>query len=148
MNNDSLIFAVIGCGAFSRGQDIPNIARSSRATLHTCCALSGEALKECKDTHAAQNIDTNWRRVVENSEVETICLATTESLRRPVIQLAAEKGKPVYVEKLLARTMEEVYEIQKVVNDSGIPFCVGHNRRYSPALIDAQRIFRSHMETP
>ena len=71
-----------------------------------------------------------------------ICLATTEKLRLPVIALAAEAGKPVYVEKPLATTLEEMREIQRVVHAAAIPFCVGHNRRASPAMIDAQRIFR------
>ncbi len=39
-------------------------------------------------------------------------------------------------------------QIQAVVNSSGIPFCVGHNRRASPAMLDAQRIFREHMSNP
>ena len=30
----------------------------------------------------------------------------------------------------------------------GIPFCVGHNRRSSPAMLDAHRIFRQHMTHP
>jgi len=41
-----------------------------------------------------------------------------------------------------------MYEIRKVVHAAGVPFCVGHNRRSSPAMIDAQRIFRHHMTNP
>jgi predicted dehydrogenase len=41
-----------------------------------------------------------------------------------------------------------MYEIQHIVNDAGIPFCVGHNRRSSPAMLEAHSIFRSHMEHP
>jgi predicted dehydrogenase len=141
-------FAVIGCGALARMMHVPNIAKSPKTVLHTCCDLSDEALKECREVHGALNISKDWKAVVANPEVEAICLATTEKLRLPVIELAAEYKKPVYVEKPLARTLEEVYAIQKVVNESGIPFCVGHNRRNSPAMIDAHRIFRSQMENP
>jgi predicted dehydrogenase len=66
----------------------------------------------------------------------------------PVIKAAAKAGKPVYCEKPLARTLEEMYEIQRIVRDANIPFCVGHNRRSSPAMRDAHAIFRSHMENP
>ena len=141
-------FAVIGCGALARMMHIPNIAKSDKTILHTCCDLSDEALKECSDVHGALHISKDWEAVIKNPEVEAICLATTEKLRLPVIKLALEYGKPVYVEKPLARTLEEVYQIQKVVNANNIPFCVGHNRRNSPAMIEAHRIFRNQMENP
>jgi predicted dehydrogenase len=127
---------------------IPNIAKSPKTVLHTCCDLSDEALKECRDVHGALNISKDWRAAVMNPEVEAICLATTEKLRLPVIELAVEYKKPVYVEKPLALTLDEMYAIQKIVNAGGIPFCVGHNRRNSPAMVDAHRIFRSQMENP
>jgi predicted dehydrogenase len=148
MSQKPLNFAVIGCGALARMMHVPNIAQSPKTVLHTCCDLSDEALKECKEVHGALNVSKDWKAVIANPEVEAICLATTEKLRLPVIEEAVKYGKPVYVEKPLAKTLEEVYAIQKVVNESGIPFCVGHNRRNSPAMIDAHRIFRNQMENP
>ena len=141
-------FAVIGCGALAQGAHIPNIVKSEKAILHTCCDISDEMLKICQETYGTLNISKDWEAVVADPEVEAICLATTEKLRLPVIALAIKYNKPVYVEKPLARSMEEIYEIQKIVNESGIPFCVGHNRRNSPAMIEAHRIFRNQMENP
>ena len=148
MSQKPMNFAVIGCGALAQGAHIPNIVASPKATLHTCCDVSDEALKICQEQYGALNISKDWEATIANPEVEAICLATTEKLRLPVIALAAKYNKPVYVEKPLARSMEEIYEIQKVVKESGIPFCVGHNRRCSPAMIDAHRIFRNQMENP
>lgn len=142
-----LNFAVIGCGALAQMQHIPNIANSKKAVLHTCCDLSEASLKVCQEKFGALNISNDWKAVIANPEIDAICLATTEKLRLPVIEYAAQYKKPVYVEKPLATTLEEVYKIQDVVKTSGIPFCVGHNRRSSPAMIDAQRIFREHMNS-
>jgi myo-inositol 2-dehydrogenase / D-chiro-inositol 1-dehydrogenase len=141
-------FAVIGCGALAQGAHIPNIAALDKAVLHTCCDLSDEALATCRDDFGALNISKDFVATLNNPEVEAICLATTEKMRLPVIELAAKLGKPVYCEKPLAATLEEMYVIQKVVNDSGIPFCVGHNRRASPAMREGHRIFREHMTNP
>ena len=143
-----LNFAVIGCGMLARAQHIPNIAASEKTVLHTCCDLDDAALAECRDTHGALNISKDYKAVIHDPEVDAICLATTPNLRISIIREAAEAGKPVYCEKPLANTLEEMREIQTVVREAGIPFCVGHNRRSSPAMIDAHRIFREHMETP
>ncbi|MGE4564129.1 MAG: Gfo/Idh/MocA family oxidoreductase [Victivallaceae bacterium] len=139
-----LNFAVIGCGALAQMQHIPNLAKSAKARLHTCCDLSDESLALCRERYGAAT-SKDWRAVIADPAIDAICLATTEKLRLPVIECAAANRKPIYVEKPLATTLEEVYRIQQVVKSSGIPFCVGHNRRNSPAMIDARRIFRAQM---
>jgi predicted dehydrogenase len=116
--------------------------------LHTCCDVSAEILTICQRDFRPLNTSTDWQTVVANPQVEAIVLATTEKLRLPVIKLCADFGKPVYVEKPLATTLDEAYKIQEVVNKSNIHFCIGHNRRAAPAMIDAQRIFRQHMACP
>lgn len=143
-----LRFAVIGCGSVARAQHIPNIVKSPRMTLHTCVDLDDAVLAECRDVYGALHIHKDYEGAIADPEVDVICLATTEKLRLPVIALAAKAGKPVYVEKPLAMTLEEMREIQRVVHAANIPFCVGHNRRASPAMVDAQRIFRNHMTHP
>ena len=138
---EPLRFAVIGCGSVARSQHIANIVKSPRMTLHTCVDLDDAVLAECRDVFGAQHIRKDYQGAIEDPEVDAICLATTEKLRLPVIALAAKAGKPVYVEKPLAMSLGKMFEIQEVLHSSHIPFCVGHNRRASPAMLDAQRIF-------
>jgi len=143
-----LNFAVIGCGALAMGQHIPNISKSPQTCLHTCCDLSAERLTECRAQHGAAHTTTNYLEAISHPQVDAIVLATTEKLRLPVIAACVEQGKPIYVEKPIANTLEEAYQIQRLVNESGIPFCAGHNRRAAPAMIDAHRIFHQHMQNP
>src|SRR5579875_2694177 len=123
-----LRFAVIGCGSVARAQHIPNIAASPRMELHTCVDLDEHVLAECRERFGALHTSKDWASAVADPEVDVICLATTEKLRFPVIEAAARAGKPVYVEKPLATTLEEMRRIAAVVHETGIPFCVGHNR--------------------
>lgn len=146
--NKPVNVAVIGCGSVARAQHIPNIVWSPRMALHTCVDTDDNVLAECRDVFGAKHIRKDFEGAIADSEVDMICLATTEKLRLPVIARAASAGKPVYVEKPLAKSLEELYEIQRAVLAADIPFCVGHNRRASPAMLDAQRIFRQHMTHP
>lgn len=148
IENKPINVAVIGCGSVARAQHIPNIVRSPRMVLHTCVDTDDNVLAECRDVFGAKHIRKDFEGAIADSEVDMICLATTEKLRLPVIACAASAGKPLYVEKPLAKSLKELYEIQRVVLAAGIPFCVGHNRRASPAMLDAQRIFQQHMTHP
>lgn len=145
---ERLNFAVIGCGMLARSTHIPHLARSSKAVLHTCCDLSEETLNECRTTYGARKITADYHEAIRDPEVDAIVVATTQQLRLPVISAAAKAGKPVYCEKPIANTLEEMREIQKTVHAAGIPFCAGHNRRSSPAILDAHRLFRQHMLHP
>lgn len=140
--------AVIGCGMLARSQHIPNIAKSAKTVLHTCCDLSDAALTECKDRHGSLHVTKDYKSAIRDPEVDIICLATTEKLRLAPIEVAAAAGKAVYCEKPLAQTLEEMRRIREVVHAAAIPFCVGYNRRSSPAMLDAHRIFRTHMSDP
>ncbi len=143
-----LRFAVVGCGALARSRHIPNLVRSKKAVLRTCCDVSEAALQACRETWDVPRVSTDWREALRDPEVDAVVLATTEKLRLPVIRLAAELRKPIYVEKPIAKDLETLYEIQSVVHDAGIPFCAGHNRRNAPAMIEAHAVFRRHMEHP
>ena len=141
-------FAVIGCGMLARSQHIPNLAASSKAFLHTCCDLSDQALAECRDRFGARRITKDFNEAIRDPEVQAVCIATTEKLRVPLIEAAAAAGKPVYCEKPLAQSLEQMYRIREIVHAAKIPFCVGHNRRSSPAMREAYAIFREHMNHP
>lgn len=141
-------FAVIGCGSLAQGTHLPNLVRSRQADLHTCCDVTEDVLAVCRTRFAPQRTTSNWREAVADPAVDAVCLATTEKLRLPVIEACAAAGKPVYVEKPLARHLDEALAIQRVVHEAKISLCVGHNRRSSPAMLDARRIFRAHMDDP
>ena len=141
-------FAVIGCGSLARVQHIPNLAASERTVLHTCCDVSEDALRVCRDDYGVEHTTADYREAIACADVEAVCVATTEKLRLPIIEAAAAAGKPIYVEKPVAASLEELYRIRDLIHDSGIPLCVGHNRRSAPAMQDAHRIFRRHMTAP
>ena len=143
-----LNFAVIGCGMFAQSFHLPNIVRSSKAKLQVGCARTDATLDLVREKFKPVRVTKDYREAISDPEVDVICLSTTEKIRLEVIAIAAEYKKPVYCEKPLALTLAEMYEIRKVVQQSGIPFCVGHNRRSSPAMIAGQKIFRQHMADP
>jgi predicted dehydrogenase len=58
------------------------------------------------------------------------------------MRAAAEHGKPLFVEKPLCYTEEEVEPMLRLVRESGIPFMVGFNRPYSPIMQAVKPIFR------
>jgi len=142
-----LNFAVIGCGMLARQMHLPNLAFVEGARLHTCCDINEENLAACQVFNPVK-LSRDFVSVINDPEVDALIVATTEVFRVPIIEAAAKAGKPVYCEKPLADTLENALAIQKLVEEHNLPFCVGHNRRSSPAMKAAREIFVSHMRDP
>ena len=81
----------------------------------------------------------DYRRILDNKEVEAVFIATPHYLHGPMAIDAVEAGKHVYCEKAMAFTIGENQDIVDLI-DSGaktpggedIVFQVGHQRHYSP----------------
>lgn len=148
MASENIRFGVIGAGLLARATHIPNLLQTEGAVLQVCCDIDDSALAECRKLAPNVEISKDHRKVIHDPSVDALVIATTEKFRIPLIEEATRAGKPVYCEKPLAQNLQEAMHIQKLVEDAGIPFCVGHNRRCSPAMVDAQRIFSNHMKNP
>lgn len=146
--NEKIHFAIIGSGLMARQAHIPNLLHMEEAELLLCCDTDEASLAECRKLVPGVRTSTDYRETISDPEVEAIILATTEHFRVPPIEEAIRAGKPVYTEKPLAKDLEEAWHIRDLVREANLPFCVGHNRRCSPALVEAQQIFTRHMENP
>ena len=132
-----LRIGVVGCGMMAAGTHIPNIASHPHLELAWLCDLDESRTRALAARYGAAHVTTDYHDVLNDPSVEMVLLATTHSLRVEFITEAARKGKAVYVEKPMASTPREIGQILKVVRESNIPFCVGHNRRSAPAVRDA-----------
>jgi predicted dehydrogenase len=140
-------FAVIGAGLMARQIHLPNIVSLPEGELISCCDIKGENLKACEPFNP-RKLSLDFRETIADPEVDVVLVATTETFRLPIIEAAAAAGKAVYCEKPMADTLANTLKIQEIVERSQIPFCVGHNRRCSPAMMEAREIFVSHMRAP
>jgi predicted dehydrogenase len=139
---------VVGCGAMAQGQHIPNIMKNPGLKLKWLCDVNKKQLDEIAKQYGVLHTTTNYSEVLNDPEIDFVVLATTHSLRGKFISEAAEKKKGVYVEKPMGSNSKEIGEILQSVRKSGIPFCVGHNRRSSPAVKDAFAILQKYKANP
>ena len=67
-------FAVIGCGMLARQQHLPNLARSAKASVHTCCDLSADVARHCQEEFGGLKATTDYREAINEPEVEAVIL--------------------------------------------------------------------------
>lgn len=143
-----LSVGVIGCGALAQATHLPHLNELEGARLKWACDVNPGTLAEVAAQFRPEKTTKDFQEVIDDPEVTAVVLATAMEVRLEVIEAAARVGKAVYCEKPVAYSVEEMEGIQKVVEDSGIVFCVGHNRRSSPAMIYAREVFLNQRHNP
>jgi len=133
--------AVVGCGALANGVHLPNISENPQLDLVVTCDQNPEAAQAAATRWGAQRNCVDWHDVVVAEDVDLLVLCTHIDLRADLICEAVARGKPVYTEKPLAGSTDELSRIQQACRSSEVPVCVGHNRRCSPAVLEFKRLF-------
>jgi predicted dehydrogenase len=135
--------AAIGCGQFMRQQHIQTIARSGRLRLQALVDIDPAALAQVASRCQPVRQTTRWEEVVAAPEVDVVVVGVRPEFHARIARAALEAGKPVYVEKPLAMTVEECRDIQRFAEDRGLSVAVGFNRRFAPATVRLREAFRS-----
>jgi predicted dehydrogenase len=85
---------------------------------------------------------TDWRDVVERSDLAAVVASTVNKFLAPVTVAAAENGKHVLCEKPLGRNAHEAEQMVNAALKTGILLKTGFNHRYHPAIQKAHSLFQ------
>ncbi len=84
-------------------------------------------------------IVSSYGRVLKDSEIDAVVLATPHSLHHKQIVQAAKAGKHVFVEKPMTLTRKTAEKAVEACRAAGITLGLGFNRRYTPAFVEMMR---------
>ena len=140
--------ALVGAGGFAKGMHLPNLrALSSEYHLHAIVSRTGHNAASTAWQFGAAYATTEYGRVLEDSDVDVVLIATRHHLHASMVLEALRSGKHVLVEKPLALDRAELDDITAfyaaLSPDASTPLLLtGFNRRFSPFATRAAEILR------
>jgi predicted dehydrogenase len=102
--------------------------------MHTLCGRNLDAVTKAAANFGWENVETDWRKVVENPEIDVIDISTPGNLHAEIAIAAAKAGKAVFCEKPIGNTLAEAEAMLQAVQEAGVPHAVFHNYRKAPAV--------------
>jgi predicted dehydrogenase len=93
--------------------------------------------------HGYARWSLDWRAVLDDPEVEAVCIAAPNHLHRPVALAAIERHRHVWLEKPAGRSAAETAEIAEAAERAGIVTTVGLNYRHAPVVRHARALIDS-----
>jgi predicted dehydrogenase len=107
---------------------------------HTIAEVGDEAAAEAAQRYGFEHSTGDWRRVIDDPEIELVDIAVPNDAHPEIAIAAAEAGKHILCEKPLARTAAEAREMRDAVARAGVTNMVAFNYRRTPAVALAKKL--------
>jgi predicted dehydrogenase len=108
--------------------------------LKTVCGRNRAAVAKAAAKLGWQTFVTDWRRVIENPEIDIIDICTPNDSHCQIAIAAAQSGKAILCEKPLARNVDEAKRMVAAVKNAHVVNMVCHNYRRVPAIEFAKQM--------
>jgi predicted dehydrogenase len=129
--NERLRLGIIGCGGIVREHIdslLPMLAEENIEIATLCDVYDRRArqyAKQIEEKQAAPTQVGDYRRVLEDPDIDYVLIATPEHSHAHITLDALDAGKHVYVQKPITHTIEEAQAIVAKVNGTPLKLQVG-----------------------
>lgn len=127
--------AIVGAGDFAKGMHLPNLQKlNDLYHIRAIVSGTGSNAKAVANQFGADYATSNYTDVLNDPEVDAVLISTRHNLHARQSIEAARAGKAIFLEKPMALNQNELEELENVLKETKVPFMVGFNRRFSPAI--------------
>ncbi len=133
MNDRKIKLGVIGCGYWG-----PNLIRNFDS-LTNCDVIKAADTsigrqQFVKKEFPQVNILSDYSDILNDSEIDAVCIATPVKTHSKIAIQALEAGKHVFVEKPMTSSVEEADKMLEKSIQTGKKIAVGHVFQFAPAV--------------
>lgn len=110
--------------------------------LHTICEINQETNMIYNQQYPEIKTTTDWKTVLNNKEIDSVCISLPAELHYQFARDALEHGKDVYVEKPITLDIKEAELLVKLAKDNSRILMVGHLLHYHGAIIKIKQLIK------
>jgi predicted dehydrogenase len=133
-------WGIIGCGNVTELKSGPAFNKVEHSHLYAVMRRDAAKAADYAKRHGVPVWYANAEQLISDPQVNAIYIATPPDTHASYAIKAMRAGKPVYVEKPMARTYEECLEMIRVSEETGMPLFVAYYRRTLPAFLKVKEM--------
>lgn len=134
MKKEKLRICFVGCGQFCRGF-VPLFKAHPAVEFVAVCDKFPERAKEFKETFGADMIFDTFDDVIASSEINAVAIFTQRNIHGQMAIAALKAGKHVYSAVPMSLEIDDILEIVRLTNETGLTYMMGETGIYRPAAI-------------
>ena len=137
-------WGILGCGDVTEIKSGPALQRAEGSTVVAVMRRTGHLAKNYAQRHQVPRWYDRADQLINDPNVNAIYVATPPGSHLEFALQAARAGKPVYVEKPMARSHQECQKMVEEFRDRNLGLFVAYYRRELPRFLKAKQIIDSN----
>jgi len=129
MIKKTIRWGMVGCGDVTEKKSGPGFQKSVGSELVAVMRRNGNLAKDYALRHGVRKWYDDGAALINDPEVDAVYIATPPGSHKEYALMAADVGKPVYVEKPMARNYAQSAEMVAYFKERGVPLFVAYYRR-------------------
>ncbi|MEM7736139.1 MAG: Gfo/Idh/MocA family oxidoreductase [Deinococcota bacterium] len=125
-------WGIIGVGDVTEKKSGPGFQQAQHSQLVAVMRRNAAKAEDYAHRHGVPFWTTDARKLIHHPEVDAVYIATPPDSHCSYTEHVAAAGKPVYVEKPMARTYVECQTMINACEAAGVPLFVAYYRRAMP----------------
>ena len=135
-----ICWGIIGCGNVTEKKSGPGFYKANNSDLVAVMRRNGKLARDYARRHNVPKWYDNADQLINDPDVDAVYIATPPSSHMDYTIKVAEAGKPVYVEKPMARSFTECQRMIDVCEKAAVPLFVAYYRRALPRFLKIKAI--------
>lgn len=122
-------WGIVGCGNVTEVKSGPALQKANDSDLVAVMRRTGHLAKDYAARHGVPKWYDDAEALIHDPDVDAVYVATPPASHNEYTIMAAEAGKPVYVEKPMALNHAECQHMIEACRSAGVPLFVAYYRR-------------------
>lgn len=136
-------WGIIGVGDVTEVKSGPAFQQVANSELVAVMRRSGSLAKDYAERHGILKWYDNGTDLINDPEVDAVYIATPPYAHKDYTLIAAQAGKPVYVEKPMANNHAECLDMIAACKAADVPLFVAYYRRALPRFLKIKSLIDS-----
>ncbi|WP_296745760.1 Gfo/Idh/MocA family oxidoreductase [Mesorhizobium sp.] len=136
---------ILGCGPISQFAHLESVQKGRNVVLQAVCDADTELARRFGEFYDAARIYNDYDQMLADPEIEAVIIGISDAFHVPAAIKALSAGKHVLCEKPIAMSVEEVEELKRHVDRSGLALQIGHMLRFDPGIQAAHEFATKEM---
>lgn len=136
-------WGVIGAGNVCEVKSAPAMKLVANSRLIAAMRRDAAKARDYAKRHEVPKWYDDADQLIDDPEINAIYIATPPHVHKELTLKALAAGKPVYIEKPMARTYRECQEMNVASEAAGVPIYVAYYRRTLPHFLKIRELIES-----